>query len=94
MAPREKRQNPIRDQLEKAAALDRRRQYQIQNQVDVINRLSGALVDGSKWTYDQEMAKLHEQLAAAQYSVEVLTAELEELRKLPGANVTGGTEKA
>lgn len=102
MAPREKRQNPIREQLAKAAAMDRRRQIQIENQKASLTRLVAAMMgratpdenNTAAEPHVEEISMLHEQLAAAQYSVEVLTAELDELRKLPGANDTGGTERA
>lgn len=57
--------------IQEAEALDARRRHQIENQVGTINRLlAGA-------TYEEEIAELHENLAAAQ-------AERDALKELLG----------
>lgn len=58
--------NPMKKMMADAAALDSRRQHQIRNQVEAINRLMAG------GTYDEEMAKLHLMLAGAQHYVEFL----------------------
>ena len=65
--------NPMRQALLNAAALDRRRQAQIANQIETINRLlSSPHAPGIKYT--EEMKILHEAGAA-------LVAENQELRE-------------
>lgn len=61
-----------------AAELDIRRQKQIANQTETINRL---LVDGS---YDTEMAVLHQTLAETQAVLEQTRARLEEVERAIG----------
>lgn len=57
--------NPIKKMMSDAAALDNRRQQQIRNQIESINRLM------SGGTYDDEMARLHMMLAGAQHHIEL-----------------------
>ena len=61
--------------FEEVAAVDDRRQRQVRNQVASINRI----MQGG--TYDDEMAKLHEELADTQARLE---AALLEIRALKG----------
>lgn len=58
--------NPMKKMLDDAQALDKRRQLQIQNQVQAINRL---LKNGE---YDSEMESLHALLASTQLYVDQL----------------------
>lgn len=66
-------QNAIQDLMQRAHALDRRRQAQIQNQIGTINRL----LDGG--TYTEEMRILHEGAAESIARNEELTHALSEL---------------
>lgn len=84
--PRKNQQasNPIKKILEQARSIDRRRQAQIENQVQSINRL---LKSGE---YSEEMRILH--MATAQYKVENedLTAALRQLvDKIDGLPLDG-----
>lgn len=56
--------NPIREQLDRAVEMDRRRQKQIQNQIDVINRLLEGV------SYDDVFRETVEKLSEAQARIE------------------------
>lgn len=73
-APRSAATKANRQLLEQARALDLRRQAQIINQVDTINRL----MQGG--TYDEEMRALHEELASTQMELADARLELDKLR--------------
>lgn len=60
--------------FEEVAAVDDRRQRQIRNQVASINRV----MQGS--SYDDEMAKLHEELADTQARLEAALLEIRHLK--------------
>lgn len=70
MASRPRKPNPIREALNRAHALDLRRQQQIQNQINSLTRLvAEALKPEDERSPDavaQEMATLNEQLADEQ----------------------------
>lgn len=57
--------------------LDRRRQAQIANQVEIINRL----FDGEA-TYDSEMAEAQRLLAVAQVDLEIANRRIAELERM------------
>lgn len=65
--PRVSRPNPIREQLEAARQLDRRRQQQVVNQRDSITRLLALNEVGpDPEAATREIARLNEELAKAQ----------------------------
>ena len=71
--------------LKRAALIDQRRQAQLRNQVQTINRLlAGA-------TYDEEMKTLHEQLAETQVR---LQEALSQPVAAPGQQYTLGAGEA
>ena len=75
--------NGVQKMVSEAAALDARRQKQISNQIDSINRLLE--FQGREWTYDEEMRKLHEQLATAQARIDELESSHIPPRRMSGA---------
>lgn len=76
-----RQQNSVQKVVTEAAALDRRRQNQIANQIGAINRVLAAWKANEAWQYDDEMQKLHEQLAAAQVRAEECVEALTRLLK-------------
>lgn len=63
--------------LDHVDELDDRRQKQIRNQVDAINRvMAGA-------SYDDEMARLHEELADTQSRLQAALLEIRQLKGKP-----------
>lgn len=76
--------NPMKKMLADAARLDSRRQHQINNQVQSINRL---MTDG---TYDTEMERLQLMLAGSQEYIGLLLELLHENKiPLPGSDACG-----
>lgn len=64
----------LREVMREADELEARRQHQIQNQINSINRL----LEGS--TYDDEMRTLHEELASTQAELDKAQAEIRRLK--------------
>lgn len=67
--------NPIQERLRLAGELDRRRQKQIDNQVEIINRL----LDGK--TYDEVFEATVVELSTVQVERDDLAARVKELEK-------------
>jgi len=60
---------------QEAAALDLRRQKQISNQIEAINRIT------TGWTYDEEMSALHARLADTQVRLDDALATIARLEE-------------
>lgn len=80
-----RRPNAVHQVISEAAAMDRKRQNQIQNQIGAINRVLTAWKANDAWQYDDEMQHLHELLAAEQARAAELESQLREMRE--GDNV-------
>lgn len=73
--------NGLQKIITNAELLDRRRQQQIQNQIEIINRLAAANAEHKPWTYDSQLMSLVEDKSRLQLEVEDLRAQLKELRQ-------------
>lgn len=69
--------NPVYKVIEEARKLEARRQEQIRNQIAAINRLVHAMNVEEPWSYDDEMQKLHELLAASNVALRELVLAVE-----------------